>query len=313
MQLDVNQPIYTGGRLRNAYGIQASALDALEAAARAGAPGAAVSGRRDLLRGADERAGRARRRRADRAGRAGSWSWRRRGSRPARVARLDVLQAEVELANAKARRIQAKAAVDTSHQALRTVLSLPQSQPLQLRGTLDERRRADGREALARRAPVAARPSRLRRAARHGRSTSVALANAEWKPSLALDRQPAVPGGRPRQTCCRPTTRATRSGSRCACRSSRRRGAAPSAASRRRRSVRPSTGSAPRLDAAGSSSNRRGRDLEAADEVVATQQKALELARESVVDRAGVLRERRDHVGRAERRAGARCSRPSGS
>ncbi len=46
------------------------------------------------------------------------------------VARLDVLQAEVELANSKARRIQAKAAVDTSYQALRTVLSLPQSQAL---------------------------------------------------------------------------------------------------------------------------------------------------------------------------------------
>src|SRR5687767_15612689 len=42
------------------------------------------------------------------------------------VARLDVLQAEVELANSRARRIQVGAALDTSYQALRTVLSLPQ-------------------------------------------------------------------------------------------------------------------------------------------------------------------------------------------
>ena len=45
--------------------------------------------------------------------------------------------------------------------------------------------------------------------------------------------------------------------------------------------------------------------FEASDEVVTTQEKALELARESVVDRAGVVRERRDHVSRAQRRAGA--------
>ena len=80
------------------------------------------------------------------------------------VARLDVLQAEVELANAKARRIQAKAAVDTSHQALRTVLSLPQSQPLQLKGTLDERPagRSRARRSISRspRGPICARSAR---------------------------------------------------------------------------------------------------------------------------------------------------------
>ena len=51
------------------------------------------------------------------------------------MARLDVLQAEVELANARGtRRIQARAQVQTAMQALRSVLSLPQSQPLTLRG-----------------------------------------------------------------------------------------------------------------------------------------------------------------------------------
>ncbi len=54
------------------------------------------------------------------------------------MARLDVLQAEVELANSKARRVQAKAQVDMSMQALRSVLSLPQTQVLTLAGSLDE-------------------------------------------------------------------------------------------------------------------------------------------------------------------------------
>jgi outer membrane protein TolC len=69
------------------------------------------------------------------------------------VARLDVLQAEVELANAKAPRIQAKAQVDTSMQALRSVLSLPQSQALQLEGSLDEPVIGHAREELDRELP----------------------------------------------------------------------------------------------------------------------------------------------------------------
>ena len=57
---------------------------------------------------------------------------------------------------AKARRIQAKASVDTSYQALRTVLSLPQSQPLALRGSLDERPETISRDTLD--AAIASRP-----------------------------------------------------------------------------------------------------------------------------------------------------------
>ena len=49
----------------NAYGIQDVGARRVEARARAHAPGAAVPRRRDVLRGADERAGRARGRRAD--------------------------------------------------------------------------------------------------------------------------------------------------------------------------------------------------------------------------------------------------------
>jgi outer membrane protein TolC len=101
------------------------------------------------------------------------------------VARLDVLQAEVELANAKARRIQTKASVDTAYQALRTVLSLPQSQKLELRGSLDERPERLTRSVLE--ASLPSRPDlRAYSAQRDIAQHSVALANAEWKPSLAL-------------------------------------------------------------------------------------------------------------------------------
>jgi outer membrane protein TolC len=101
------------------------------------------------------------------------------------VARLDVLQAEVELANARARRIQAKAAVDTSYQALRTVLSVPQSQALVLRGSLDERPAELTRSTLD--AGVTSRPDlRAFSARRDMAEHAVALANAEWKPSLSL-------------------------------------------------------------------------------------------------------------------------------
>ena len=101
------------------------------------------------------------------------------------VARLDVLQAEVQLANARARRIQVPAEVDAAVQAVRTVLSLPQAQPLTLVGTLDE----------AARFPVArpcelALPSRpdLRafNARREQAEYASRLANGEWKPSLAF-------------------------------------------------------------------------------------------------------------------------------
>jgi len=100
-------------------------------------------------------------------------------------ARLDVLQAEVELANARARRIQARAAVATAYQALRTVLSLPQSQTLRLRGSLDERPEPITRDTL--RATIPTRPDlRVFTARRVMAEHAVNLANAETRPSLAL-------------------------------------------------------------------------------------------------------------------------------
>jgi outer membrane protein TolC len=101
------------------------------------------------------------------------------------VARLDVLQAQVELANAKARRIQAQAQVDDAMQALRSVLSLPQTQSLKLQGSLDEpvigRARAELDALLPKRPDLAAYAAR-RQAAEYASN----LAQAEWKPSLAF-------------------------------------------------------------------------------------------------------------------------------
>ena len=147
MTLQVNQPIYTGGRLNSAYGIQASSLDASKLdlertrqeleyrvvetffAALMNEQGVAVADEQIRLNQKQLELARAR-------------------FEAGTVARLDVLQAEVELANSKARRIQARAQVDTALQALRSVLSLPQTQPLTLVGSLDEPVLARSRQEL---------------------------------------------------------------------------------------------------------------------------------------------------------------------
>jgi outer membrane protein TolC len=186
MQLEVTQPIYTGGRLASTYSIQAAAFDAarheLDRARQAlrlqvvqafyavllHEQGVRVA--EEAIRLAERQAALARIR-FD----AGS------------VARLDVMRADVDLANARARLIQARAAVDTSHQALRSLLALPQSQPLRLRGTLDDPAPAPApaREALA--AALPSRPDlRAMGAQREMAGHAVSLANAQWKPSLAL-------------------------------------------------------------------------------------------------------------------------------
>ena len=184
MQLDVNQPLYTAGKLQNAFGMQASSLDASKLhldrarqelryqvvetfyAALMNEQGGQVGDQQITMATRQLALAKAR---FD----AGS------------VARLDVLQAEVELANSRARRIQARAAVDTSYQAVRTVLSLPQSQPLVLRGSLDERPEVVSRVALE--SSIASRPDlRAFTARRDVAEHAVALANTAWKPNLAL-------------------------------------------------------------------------------------------------------------------------------
>jgi outer membrane protein TolC len=184
LQLYVNQPIYTGGRLRNAYGISASSLDASKLdlertrqeieykvvetyyAALMNERGVTVADEQVRLQDRQLELAKAR-------------------FEAGTVARLDVLQAEVELANAKARRIQARAQVDTAMQALRSVLSLPQTQPLTLEGSLDEPVVGHAREELDQELPR--RPD-LQAYAAHRQAAEYAanLAMGEWKPNLSF-------------------------------------------------------------------------------------------------------------------------------
>ncbi len=184
VQLYINQPIYTGGRLNNAYGITTASLDASKLelertrqeieyrvvetfyAALMNERGVAVAD--EQIRISERQLELAKVR-----------------FESGTVARLDVLQAEVELANARARRIQAKAQVDTTMQALRGVLSLPQSQALKLEGSLDEPVVGRAREELDR--SITQRPDLQAFAARrHAAEYASNLAQAEWKPSLSF-------------------------------------------------------------------------------------------------------------------------------
>ena len=184
VQLYVNQPIYTGGRLNNAYGISASSLDASKLeldrtrqeieyrvvetfyAALMNERGVTVA--EEQIAFAEKQLSLAKAR-----------------FESGTVARLDVLQAEVELANARARRIQAKAQVDTSMQALRSVLSLPQSQALKLNGSLDDPVIGHAREELDRELPK--RPDLQAFSARKQTAEYASnLADSEWKPNLSF-------------------------------------------------------------------------------------------------------------------------------
>jgi outer membrane protein TolC len=279
MQVDLNQPIYTAGRLQNAYGMQASSLDAARLQLERSRQQlqyqvvetfyAALMNEQGV-RVADEQIALATRQLELAKARYDAGS----------VARLDVLQAEVELANANARRIQARAAVDTAYQALRTVLSLPQSQALVLRGNLDERPEQLTRDALQ--AAIPTRPDlRAFTSQREVAEHAVALANAEVKPSLALtgnlqyqddgidnllrtDNQSYTVGVALRVPLF----------------------SAPTAAARRvvaeAQVKQTEHGLNAALDAARLEVESAFTSFESSDEVVATQEKALELARESV-------------------------------
>ncbi len=279
LQLFVNQPIYTGGRLNNAYGITTASLDASKLeldrtrqeieyrvvetfyAALMNKRGVAVA--EEQIRMSEKQLELAKVR-----------------FESGTVARLDVLQAEVELANAKARRIQAKAQVDTAMQALRGVLALPQSQPLELAGSLDEPVIGHARAELDTLLPQ--RPDlRAFTARREMAEYASNLAQSEWKPNLsftgnmqyqqdsvgsllARDNQSyafgvalsvplfSAPGARARRSAAQSQVRQAEHGLRFATDNARL-----------------------ELESAWTA-------LEASAEVVATQEKALELARESV-------------------------------
>ncbi len=182
--LDLSQPLYTGGRLSNAHAIQESGLDAsrleLERARQDLQYRVVEAFYNALLKQqgmgvADEQISLAET----------QLDLARARYEAGTVARLDVLQAEVQLANARARRIQMKADVDVAIQAVRTVLSLPQGQALTLVGTLDEGREIPGRETLDLALPT--RPDLRAFTARRDQAEYASrLAGGEWKPSLAF-------------------------------------------------------------------------------------------------------------------------------
>jgi outer membrane protein TolC len=279
LRFDVSQPIYTGGRLSHAYGAQAAASEgrrleveraeeglalrvyetfyaALMAdhGVRVATEGVAIAQRHlDLAKVRFE---------------AGS------------AARLDVLRAEVELANARARLIRARSSAYVAYQAVRSVLSLPQSDPLQLAGSLDDvPSLPDG---LALEGAIASRSDI--RAIGQQRETAerlVSLANAERMPTMALsgnfqyqeDGLDSLLNGSSRSyqfgLAVRvplfngPTVSARRS-----------------AASARVRQAEHGVNAA--LDAARLELASASTELAGAREIVATQQKAVELAREGL-------------------------------
>jgi outer membrane protein TolC len=184
MRFDISQPLYTGGRLSNAYAAQAageesSRLDlersrqalvlqvydafysALmnEQGIRVSEDGVSIAQKHLELAKARFDAGSA--------------------------ARLDVLRAEVELSNAKAKLIRARSETDVAYQRLRTVLSLPQGEPLQLAGSLDEIPNVPETDAIE--STLAARADiRSIGQQREAAKRLVSLANAELKPIVAF-------------------------------------------------------------------------------------------------------------------------------
>jgi HAE1 family hydrophobic/amphiphilic exporter-1 len=184
MQVNLNQPIYTGGRLRRAYAAQASAaeesrlsldrsrqelrLRVVEAFYQALTNDQGVRVTEQGVRLAES-----------------FLSMAKVRFENGTAARLDVLRAEVEVANARARLIRARANADIGYQALRTVLSLRADVQLQLQGTLDDG--TDLPEQAELMAALPARPDvRAIGARRESATHAVALANADWKPSLAI-------------------------------------------------------------------------------------------------------------------------------
>jgi hydrophobe/amphiphile efflux-1 (HAE1) family protein len=183
-RFDIQQPLYTGGRLAHAYGAQAAAREGtrleLERAQQALTLRVYETFYAALM--ADQGVGVA----------VEGVTIAERHLELAQVrydagsaARLDVLRAEVELANARARLIRARSTASVSYQALRSVLSLPQDEPLQLSGTLEDVPAVPDQLTTAR--ALGMRPDI--RAIGQQRESAVrllSLASAEQKPTVAL-------------------------------------------------------------------------------------------------------------------------------
>jgi outer membrane protein TolC len=279
MRLDISQPIYTGGRLTNAYGAQAATEEAhrldLERAQQEltvrvyeAFYGALMNDQGISVSDEGVRIAERHLELAQVRFEAGS------------AARLDVLRAEVELANARTKLIRARSAATVSYQTLRTVLSLPPSEPLRLAGTLDQVPALPSPSTLDA-ALVARADIRALGQQREAAQRLVSLANADLKPTVAFSGnfQYQEDG---LSTLLSDTNRSYQFGIAVnvplfnAPTVSARRGAASA------RVKQAEHGAAAALEGARLELASASTELGAAVEIVSTQQKALELARESL-------------------------------
>lgn len=279
MRFDILQPIYTGGRLANAYAAQAageesSRLDversrqeltlrvyesfyaALmnEQGIRVTEEGVTIAQKHLELAKARFEAGSA--------------------------ARLDVLRAEVELSNAKAKLIRARSSADVSYQTLRTVLSLPQGESLTLAGSLDEIPNLPPAAALDRAVTTRADIRSIGQQ-REAAQRMVSLANAELKPMLAFSGNVQYQEDG-LSSLVRNTNQSYQFGLNLtvplfnAPTVAAKRGAATAQVRQAEHAMNAALDNA-RLEVASAA-----RELEAAREIVATEEKAVDLARESL-------------------------------
>jgi outer membrane protein TolC len=196
------------------------------------------------------------------------------------VARLDVLRAEVELANQRARLIRAKSGADIAMQALRAVLSLDDGAPMTLTGSLDQATDVPSEPELLARVPQRADVQALT-AQRESAGRLKALALANLKPTVAFtgnlqyqeDAWNSVWTGDSRSyQFAFAVSVPLFAGPRVAAQK-----ATAEAQERQAQHGIEATLDAGRLEVTSAY-----RELEAAREIVATQQKALELAREGL-------------------------------
>ncbi len=184
VRFDVSQPLYTGGRLNHAFGAQAAAQEGsrldVERARQQLTLRVYETFYAALM--ADQGVGTTEEgvRIAERHLELAQVRYEAGSS-----ARLDVLRAEVELANARARLIRARSTASVSYQALRTVLSLPQGEALQLAGTLDDVPALPASIELEKALPIRADIRALGQQ-REAAERLVSLANADLKPAVAL-------------------------------------------------------------------------------------------------------------------------------
>jgi outer membrane protein TolC len=184
MRFDVTQPLYTGGRLENAYGAQAASQEASRLDLERARQGLTVRVYETfyaaLMNDEGVRVTEEGVRIAERHLELAQVRFEA-GS----AARLDVLRAEVELANARAKLIRARSASQVAYQALKTTLSLPEGESLRLAGTLDDvpalPAAAELQRAITARADIQALGQQREAAER-----LVSLANAELKPTVAF-------------------------------------------------------------------------------------------------------------------------------